>query len=50
MSAVKVFEVVYHFFAKDLSKPKKPQDDKKKAIDPDGYWEVAKKELLGNPK
>jgi dynein heavy chain len=30
-------------------KPKKPTDDKKKACDPDGYFELAKKELLNNP-
>ena len=46
---VKCFETVLQFFPK-AGKPTKPKDDKKKAVDPDGWWELAKKELLGNPK
>jgi len=33
-----------------LSKPKKVTDEKKKATDPEGYFEQAKAELLKNPK
>jgi len=47
-SIVKMFEVVAYMFK--APKPKKPTDDKKKANDPDGYFEYAKKELLSNPK
>jgi dynein heavy chain len=43
-----MFEVVAHMFK--APKPKKPTDDKKKANDPDGYFEYAKKEMLSNPK
>jgi dynein heavy chain len=46
---VKCFETVMQFFPKG-GKPVKPKDDKMKAIDPDGWWELAKKELLSNPK
>jgi isopenicillin N synthase-like dioxygenase len=28
----------------------KSTDEKKKAVDPDGYFELAKKDFLGNPK
>jgi len=47
-SIVKMFEVVAYMFK--APKPKKPTDDKKKANDPDGYFEYAKKEMLSNPK
>jgi len=30
-------------------KAKKPQDEKKRASDPEGYFDLAKKELLNNP-
>lgn len=30
-------------------KAKKPQDEKKRASDPEGYFDLAKKELLSNP-
>jgi dynein heavy chain len=46
---VACFQVVLVFFPK-CGKPKKPTDEKKKAVDPEGWWELAKKELLGNPK
>jgi dynein heavy chain len=48
MSIVKMFEVVCMMFGKP--KPKKPTDPKKAEYDPDGYFELAKKELLSNPK
>jgi len=48
-SLVKMFEVVLNFFP-GKGKPKKPTDDKTKGFDPLGYWTMAKKELLGNPK
>jgi dynein heavy chain len=44
---VKMFEVVAKMFSK---KPGKVTDPKKKESDPDGYFELAKKELLSNPK
>lgn len=44
---VKMFEVVAKMFGK---KPGKVTDPKKKESDPDGYFELAKKELLSNPK
>jgi len=47
-SIVKMFEVVAYMFK--APKPKKPTDEKKKANDPDGYFEYAKKEMLSNPK
>lgn len=47
-SIVKMFEVVAHMFTKP--KPPRPTDEKKKAVDPDGYFELAKKDFLGNPK
>jgi len=43
------FKTVLQFFPQ-LGKPVKPRDDKKKAVDPEGYWELAKSGLLGNPK
>lgn len=49
LSIVKCFEVVLQFFPKQ-GKPKKPTTDKEKAADPDGYFTLAKKGLLGNPK
>jgi len=48
LSIVKVFQTVLYMFPQK-GKPKKPQDEKKKASDPDGYFELAKKELLSNP-
>lgn len=48
MSIVKMFEVVCHMFK--FKKPPKPKDPKKIESDPDGYFELAKKDLLGNPK
>lgn len=47
LSIVKMFEVVSHMFKK---KPQKVTDPKKAESDPDGYFELAKKELLSNPK
>ena len=48
-SLVKMFEIVLNFFPQK-GKPKKPTDDKTKEFDPLGYWTMAKKELLSNPK
>jgi dynein heavy chain len=48
MSIVKMFEVVCHMF--QFKKPPKPKDPKKIESDPEGYFELAKKDLLGNPK
>jgi dynein heavy chain len=49
MSAVEMFKVVCQFFP--LPKPKKPkQGDKTFESDPEGYFELSKKELLSNPK
>jgi len=44
-----MFEIVINFFPA-RGKPKKPTDDKTKEFDPLGYWTMAKKELLSNPK
>jgi dynein heavy chain len=46
---VKMFEIVLNFFP-GKGKPKKPTDDKTKEFDPLGYWTMAKKDLLSNPK
>ena len=48
MSIVKMFEVVCYMF--QFKKPKKPTDPKKLESDPDGWFELSKKDLLGNPK
>lgn len=32
-----------------FKKPKKPTDPKKLESDPDGFFDLAKKDLLGNP-
>lgn len=48
LSIVKVFQTVLYMFPQK-GRPKKPQDEKKKASDPDGYFDLAKKELLSNP-
>lgn len=48
MSIVKMFEVVCYMFG--FKKPPKPKDPKKIESDPDGFFELAKKDLLGNPK
>jgi dynein heavy chain len=52
MTIVKIFEMVYFMLKdiKNLSKPKKPNDPKKKEYDPDGYFDLAKREILNNPK
>ena len=49
-SIVKVFQTVLYFFPQK-GKPKKPAktDEKKTASDPEGWFELAKKELLNNP-
>lgn len=48
LSIIKMFEVVCIMFKKP--KPKKPTDEKKKQTDPDGYFELAKSDMLKNPK
>ena len=52
MTVVKIFEMVYVMLkdCKGLSKPKKPNDPKKKECDPEGYFDLAKREILNNPK
>ena len=49
-SIVKVFKTVLYFFP-GKGKPKKPAktDEKKMASDPEGWFELARKELLNNP-
>ena len=47
MSCVKIFEVVCIFFQK--KKPNPPTDEKKKATDPEGWFDLSVKELLDNP-
>jgi hypothetical protein len=42
-----MFEVVAKMFSK---KPGKVDPKKKKKSDPDGYFELAKKEILSSPK
>ena len=37
-------------FMLGLPKPKKPNDPKKLASDPDGYFELSKLRLLNDPK
>ena len=51
-SIVKMFEVACYMM-KDmmkLPKPKKPQDDKQKEVDPEGWFALAKLNLLNAPK
>lgn len=51
-TVVRIFEMVYYMLkdAKNLSKPKKPNDPKKREYDPDGFFDLAKREILNNPK
>ena len=44
---VKCFEIVCYMF--NLPKPRKPNDPKKAQYDPDGYFDLSKRELLANP-
>ena len=51
LSIVTCFKVLC-FFMKDLvgdAKPKKPNDDKQREKDPEGYWDMTRKTLLANP-
>jgi dynein heavy chain, axonemal len=51
MSIVKCFETVMQFFPKKgKAKKNSNKDPKTMAIDPDGWWDLSKKELLSNPK
>ena len=47
-TVVKMFEITCQMMRKP--KPKKPNDPKKAESDPDGYFDLAKKTLLNNPK
>jgi len=46
---VKCFEIVCLMFSANLPKPKKSNDPKKLQYDPDGYFDLAKMQLLANP-
>lgn len=48
VTVVKMFEITCLMMKKP--KPRKPQDPKKAEHDPDGYFELAKKTLLNDPK